>query len=153
MTIATSHGTGSDGTRPGSDKDDDKDAKESKQESVVEKRLKQNREAARRSRERKRQLKEELRRRMPLLQKRHNSMVVEVDELMKSMWVRLWPPFQLMVTETIEMRQRGPCDDGTPQNRCSCQNVLSWSFRLCETGTRNHQSAGSELRFPCSRRL
>lgn len=54
----------------------------------MEKRLKQNREAARRSRERKRMLKEELQRRMPLLQKQHDDMVAEVDELMKSMWVR-----------------------------------------------------------------
>jgi bZIP transcription factor len=59
-----------------------------RQESVVEKRLKQNREAARRSRERKRLLKEELQRRMPILQKQHDHMVAEVDELMKSMWVR-----------------------------------------------------------------
>jgi Flp pilus assembly protein TadB len=59
-----------------------------KNESVVEKRLKQNREAARRSRERKRLLKEELQRRLPVLQKQHEDMVVEVDELMRSMWVR-----------------------------------------------------------------
>lgn len=72
----------SEGTGKEKDKDDDKAL------SLVEKRLKQNREAARRSRERKRHLKEELRRRMPVLQKQHDEMAAEVDELMKSMWVR-----------------------------------------------------------------
>jgi hypothetical protein len=78
-----------------SEKDDEKDAKDGRQESIVEKRLKQNREAARRSRERKRQLKEELHRRMPVLQKQHDDLAAEVDELMKSMPVHSAPSLLL----------------------------------------------------------
>lgn len=78
----------SEGASDGAGKDREKSKDDDKALSLVEKRLKQNREAARRSRERKRHLKEELRRRMPVLQKQHDEMAAEVDELMKSMWVR-----------------------------------------------------------------
>eukprot|EP00892_Ulva_mutabilis_P001508 jgi/Ulvmu1/11358/UM075_0018.1 len=76
----------SEGASEGTGKEKEKDKDDDKALSLVEKRLKQNREAARRSRERKRHLKEELRRRMPVLQKQHDEMAAEVDELMKSMW-------------------------------------------------------------------
>lgn len=78
----------SEGASDGAGKEREKSKDDDKALSLVEKRLKQNREAARRSRERKRHLKEELRRRMPVLQKQHDEMAAEVDELMKSMWVR-----------------------------------------------------------------
>lgn len=83
----------SEGASDGAGKEKEKSKDDDKALSLVEKRLKQNREAARRSRERKRHLKEELRRRMPVLQKQHDEMAAEVDELMKSMWV--WHLFLL----------------------------------------------------------
>jgi hypothetical protein len=83
-----------------SEKDDEKDLKDGRQESIVEKRLKQNREAARRSRERKRQLKEELHRRMPVLQKQHDDLAAEVDQLMKSMPVHSAPCFSTLRIRT-----------------------------------------------------